>query len=116
MAEQLFAGQVAIVTGAGSGIGRAIARRLAAGGARVAAIDLDLASAEGTARLLRADGAGGEALPLRADVSRGDDVREVVRRAREELGVPAILVNNAGISRGGHIWDVSEADWDLVMG
>jgi 3-oxoacyl-[acyl-carrier protein] reductase len=114
MTEQVFAGQIAIVTGAGSGIGRATARRLAADGARVAAIDLDLAGAEQTVRLVQEG--GGEALALRADVSRGEDVREAVQRVRDELGVPAILVNNAGISRGGHIWDVSEADWDLVMG
>jgi NAD(P)-dependent dehydrogenase (short-subunit alcohol dehydrogenase family) len=78
--------KVAVVTGAGSGIGRGIALAMAARGARVAAVDLDATRAEETARLLI--GAGGKGVGLQADTSRAADVDRAVSRAVSQLGPP----------------------------
>jgi NAD(P)-dependent dehydrogenase (short-subunit alcohol dehydrogenase family) len=113
MTGRVFERQVAIVTGAAGGIGRATALRLASGGAAVAVIDQDLDRANETVRLIaELDGA---AIALRADVSKSKDVAATVAAVRERLGAPAILVNNAGISRGGRIQDIREEDWDIVL-
>lgn len=111
--SRTFEGQVALVTGAGSGIGRAIASRLASQGAAVAIVDQDADGAESTAASLRESGA--RASVHRADVSVGADVERAVAEVARELGAPSILVNNAGISRGGRVQDIPEAEWDLVM-
>lgn len=91
-------GKVAIVTGAGRGIGRGIAMTLAAEGAKVAVNDYYLDRAESVAREIK--DAGGEAIPVQADVTQGDQVDEMVKRVTEELGGVDILVNNAGIPAG----------------
>ena len=94
-----IAGAVALVTGAGSGIGRATALRLARDGAAVVAADIDAPRAGDTARLI--EDAAGRAMPLRADVAdEGDDVRTMIERARERFGRLDILVNNAGVVEG----------------
>jgi NAD(P)-dependent dehydrogenase (short-subunit alcohol dehydrogenase family) len=95
--DNLVAG-TALVTGAGSGIGRAIAREMAARGAPLAVVDLHITSAEETARQIT--DAGGLALAIQADVSNEDDARDAVRQAVGMNGTLGILVNAAGILDG----------------
>ena len=109
-----LADQVAIVTGAGRGIGRAIALELASLGADVAVVDLDGSSAEQTARDLT--NLGRAATPLRADVTRIEDRRALVDATLRAHGRIDILVNNAGIYRGALPLEVSEEHWDSVLG
>jgi NAD(P)-dependent dehydrogenase (short-subunit alcohol dehydrogenase family) len=104
--------RMAAVTGAGSGIGRAIALELAARGAPVAAIDLDQAAAEETARLAR----GGRILPYRADASKAREVDAAITAAIGALGPLEILVNNAGVLDGYFNADeMDEAVWRRVL-
>jgi NAD(P)-dependent dehydrogenase (short-subunit alcohol dehydrogenase family) len=103
--------RMAVVTGAGSGLGQAIAKKLAADGYAVAAIDLDEASARETARQI-----GGKAAAYRADVSRSAELDKAVGAAVAELGPLEVMVNNAGILDG--YFDVDEMDealWRKVI-
>jgi NAD(P)-dependent dehydrogenase (short-subunit alcohol dehydrogenase family) len=99
-----------VVTGAGSGLGRGIALALAAQGARVAAADIDEATAKETAAMIGK--ASGRAIALRADTSRAEDVDRMVTAAVKELGPLEIIVNNAGILDGYfNVDEMSEAVW-----
>lgn len=89
-------GRVAIVTGGGSGIGRAIALRLAEDTAKIAIWDINAQGAEETAQMVR--DAGGQAISVLADCSDKDAIKAAADRTRTELGPIAILVNNAGIA------------------
>ena len=108
-----FEGKVAMVTGAGQGMGRAVSERLAAGGARLVVNDLNASSAERTASSLVAD--GHEAFAAPGDVASSADVRRMVEGALERYGGIHILVNNAGILRRTGIMDLEEDEWDLVL-
>ena len=110
---QPLQGAVAIVTGGASGIGRAIACRLARDGAGVAVLDLNGAGAEETVRQI--GDAGGAGLAVTADVSQAAAVQAAVARVRAELGEPAVLVSNAGIARAAPVAAIAEADWDRTM-
>jgi 3-oxoacyl-[acyl-carrier protein] reductase len=106
--------RVAIVTGAARGIGAAVARRLAADGNAVAALDLSETDAQVTADAITKE--GGTALAVGADVSDAEQAQAAVSRVAEELGGPAILVNNAGVIRDNLLFKMTEEDWDAVLG
>ena len=103
----------AFVTGAGGGIGRAIALRLARDGRDIGVVDRDSAAAEATAALVRA--LGRRACVATADVSRRDAVRDAVAQVQAALGEIDVLVNNAGILRTAPFLDVTEGDWRQIM-
>ncbi len=105
-------GRVAAVTGAGSGIGRAIALALAAEGARVAITDVDPESAR---RVAGETGAGGDAMALKLDVTHRRDAEAAVKRLRERWGGIDIWCNNAGVSTMANFWDVTDQEWKLNM-
>jgi 3-oxoacyl-[acyl-carrier protein] reductase len=106
-------GRVALVTGGAQGIGKTIALKLASDGADVALVDVDLESAEATAREVEA--LGRKAAAFKGDVTNIEEAKEIVKKVVEELGSLDILVNNAGITRDGLMLRMKEADWDLVM-
>jgi NAD(P)-dependent dehydrogenase (short-subunit alcohol dehydrogenase family) len=106
-------GRVAIVTGAGRGIGRATALELARLGADVAVAELDGDGAERTTKDVRA--LGRRALAVPTDVTRRADLAGMVDRVRGDLGRIDILVNNAGIYRAAAPLDVTEEHWDAIM-
>ncbi|WP_298179179.1 3-oxoacyl-ACP reductase FabG [Saccharomonospora sp.] len=105
--------RVAIVTGAGRGIGSAIATRLASDGFAVALADLDETAVKTAAEAITAD--GGRALGVGVDVGDSDSVDAAVATVAEELGAPTVLVNNAGITRDNLLFKMTDSDWDSVM-
>ncbi len=109
-----FQGKVALVTGAGSGIGEATALRFAKEGAAVACVDTNEGNVNAVAGRIRDE--GGRAIAITADVSKKDQVDAFVARTIQELGGLDAVVNNAGITRDKSIRKMTEADWDLVLG
>jgi glucose 1-dehydrogenase len=108
-----LSGRVAVVTGAGSGIGAAIANGFAQAGAKVAVLDRNgEAAADVAARLA---GAGGTAIAFTCDVTRQDAVSAVAGEVTARLGMSDILVNNAGILRAGPLETVSIESWNAVL-
>src|SRR5580765_2385546 len=106
--------RVAVVTGAGSGIGRAIATAMAGAGARVAAFDIDDATAKETAALCKK--AGSQAIAVQGDSSRSQDIDRAVAGAVKELGPLDIMINNAGILDGYfNVDETDEAVWRRVI-
>ena len=107
-------GKVALITGAGSGMGRAASVLFAREGAKVAAIDVTEASAAETARMIKSS--GGDAISLRADVSDSEDARAMVEETVRAFGGLDVLYNNAGIEgESGFIAQLSEEAFDRVI-
>ena len=105
--------KVALITGAGRGIGRAIASKMTYEGARVALVDIDLESAQTAAEELQKEGC--HALAIQTDITRETQVQAAVQRATEHFGQIDILVNNAGKNFYYDATTMSEADWDQAM-
>jgi 3-oxoacyl-[acyl-carrier protein] reductase len=109
-----LAGKVALVTGAGRGIGRAVAVKLAASGAKVVVnYQKNAAAAEEVVAAIRA--AGGEAMALQGDVSKFDQAQALVKATVDAYSRLDILVNNAGTTRDNLIALMKEDDWDVVL-
>jgi NAD(P)-dependent dehydrogenase (short-subunit alcohol dehydrogenase family) len=109
-----IAGKTCVVTGAGGGIGRAIAESLAKVGGKVMVLDRDSPSGEKTAELIRSN--GGKAVSIASDITDPQSV-ETARKATEEaFGRCDVLVNNAALVRNGPLADLSLADWNAVIG
>ena len=104
-----LAGRVAVVTGAGSGIGRALARALALEGARIVAADLDEAGMAETTRDL-------DAIAVRTDVTQRSQVLALADRAFSEFGAVHVLCNNAGVAVWGGLERATHQDWEWVLG
>jgi NAD(P)-dependent dehydrogenase (short-subunit alcohol dehydrogenase family) len=109
-----FAGQTAIVTGAGRGMGRAVALALAAEGANVVVAEMDEAAANEAVQAIK--DAGGRAVASVVDISRVDEVRRMFKAAITDFGTVDILVNNAGIGIAKPLLEYTEADWDKQLG
>ena len=104
--------QVALVTGAGSGMGRATALRLAEQGAMVAAADINADTAQATSAAI--EEAGGRGLGLEVDMGDLTQIDQMVRQTVETFGRLDIMVNNAGVTRYLFVMDITEADWDWI--
>jgi 3-oxoacyl-[acyl-carrier protein] reductase len=105
--------RVAVVTGAGRGIGAAIAARLAGDGFAVGLLDLDEAAVQRGAEAIAAG--GGRAIGVGMDVSDTAQAEAAVSRVAEQLGPPTVLVNNAGIIRDNLLFKMPDEDWDSVI-
>lgn len=111
-----FSGKTALVTGAGSGLGRAIALAFAAEGANVVLAGRTAATLDETAALAQQAGGSGTAVAITADVSRSGDVRALVRESVERFGSVDVAVNNAGVFRGGApVAELPENDWRTLL-
>lgn len=112
--ETGLSGKVALITGGGGGIGRAVALTLAREGARVAVADLNLAAAQAVAREVEA--AGAEAMALSLDVTNAEDVSRCMQAVVDRFGALDLLLNGAGILRELPPEEITPEQWDLVLG
>lgn len=106
-------GKVAVITGASRGIGRSISLALAAEGAKIVAVDVDLAATEAFVKELKAQGT--DAVAVQGNVTLAEDVDKMIDAAVQAFGRVDILVNNAGITRDGLLVRMKDEDWDAVL-
>ena len=109
-----FAGRVAVITGAGSGFGRELARVAASRGMKLALADINQAALGETVEQLR--DAGADAMGVRTDVSSAEAVQALADATMDAYGAVHLLFNNAGVAAGGFVWESTAADWQWVMG
>lgn len=109
-----FAGKVAVITGAASGIGRGIAEWCVRLGVKVVLADIEEGRLQAAGAELTA--AGGTVLCVKTDVSKREEVEELAQRAFNEFGQVHLLFNNAGVAAGGAPWDATWNDWEWVLG
>jgi NAD(P)-dependent dehydrogenase (short-subunit alcohol dehydrogenase family) len=109
-----FKEKVALVTGAASGIGYAMADRFASVGMKVVLADIEESALVAAENSLKAKGA--PVLAVRTDVSKADDVEELAKRAYDKFGAVHVLCNNAGVGGGGLSWETPLEDWEWVFG
>lgn len=105
--------KIAIITGAGSGIGRGIALAFVKEGAKVVAADWSEEGGKETVEQIKKE--GGEAVFVKTDVSKASDIEQMTKTCLDKFGRVDILVNNAGILKFGALHETSEADWDAVL-
>lgn len=108
-----FENKVAVITGAGSGIGRSLSLAAAARGMQVVAADIEEPSLDDTVAEIRAG--GGVAVAAPTDVTDGEAVERLATTAFDEFGGVHLLCNNAGVFSGGFVWERTVADWEWVM-
>lgn len=109
----LAPGHVAVLTGAGSGFGRELALLCAARGMKLVLADIQAEALDATIALLPA---GTEALALRCDVAKAEDVMAMAEQTYARFGAAHLLFNNAGVATGGFSWQTTEDDWNWVLG
>lgn len=109
-----FQDKVAVVTGAASGIGRALAEKSAQEGMKVVLADVEESALKQTEEELKASGA--QVLAVRTDVSQADEVEVLAQKTFDTYGAVHLLFNNAGVGAGTTIWESSLADWQWVLG
>lgn len=113
MSEGKLQDRVAVVTGAGQGIGEGVARLYAAEGAKVAVVDINQGAAQAVADSIVAD--GGQAVAVVCDVGSRASVDEAAAAVVEQLGVIDILVSNAGVTRPAMLWKMTDDEWNMVL-
>jgi NAD(P)-dependent dehydrogenase (short-subunit alcohol dehydrogenase family) len=109
-----FAGRVAVITGGASGLGRAMAARFAREGMKIVLADVNEGDLARTEAELRATGAS--VIGVRCDVARAPDVEALAERTLAAFGAVHLVVNNAGVSPLGNVWENSVADWQWILG
>jgi NAD(P)-dependent dehydrogenase (short-subunit alcohol dehydrogenase family) len=112
--EQRLANKVAIVTGAGRGMGRAISVRFAREGADIAAVEVNHDTLQEVAEEVQEQGR--KCLPIQADLSRLPEIDGMVKATLQEFGKIDILVNNAGVTKALGLFEITEVDWDWMHG
>lgn len=109
-----FRGRVAVITGGASGIGFAVAERLAAEGMKIVLADVEPSALDAAVKKLEAGGAA--VLGVRTDVSQAADVEQLAAKTLERFGGVHVVFNNAGVALTGEAWENSLADWEWVLG